>query len=189
QEWIYCGDTPYAGGTTLELGYAIQIQASPEEVWKPLEKIGGKTGWYFGTGLWKIRGWFDRLTGGIGFRAGRRHPSELRPGDALDFWRVLEAVPGERLLLLAEMKVPGQALLEFKIKPLANGVTELQQVARFLPKGLGGILYWYGFDPFHRLLYPRMLKAIARSIARPIVQGPERVLDRKNTPPEKRREK
>ncbi len=188
QEWIYCGDTPYAGGTTLELGYAIQMQASPEEVWKPLEKIGGKTGWYFGTGLWKIRGWFDRLSGGIGFRAGRRHPSELRPGDALDFWRVLEAVPGERLLLLAEMKVPGQALLDFQIKPLANGVTELRQVARFLPKGLGGILYWYGFDPFHRLLYPRMLKAIARAIARPIVQGPQLVVDRKNTPPKIRRE-
>ena len=189
QEWFYCGDTPYAGGTTLELGYAIQIQASKEEVWKPLKKIGGKTGWYFGTGLWKIRGWFDRLTGGIGFRAGRRHASELRSGDALDFWRVLEAIPGERLLLQAEMKVPGQALLEFKIKPLANGVTELQQVARFLPKGLGGILYWYVFDPFHRLLYPRMLKAIARDIARPIVQGPQRVAERKNIPPGKRREK
>ena len=188
QEWIYCGDTPYAGGTTLELGYAIQMQASPEEVWQPLEKIGGKTGWYFGTGLWKIRGWFDRLIGGIGFRAGRRHPSELRSGDALDFWRVLEAIPGERLLLHAEMKVPGQALLEFTIKPLADGVSELRQVARFLPKGLVGMLYWYAFDPFHRLLYPRMLKAIARAIARPIVRGPQLVVDRKNTPHGKRRE-
>ena len=86
------------------------------------------------TGLWA----------GIGFRAGRRHPSELRSGDALDFWRVLEADPGERLLLLAEMKVPGEALLEFRLQPLDGGNTELRQTARFLPKGLGGILYWYG---------------------------------------------
>jgi uncharacterized protein YbjT (DUF2867 family) len=182
QEWIYCGDTPYAGGTTLELGYTVQIQASPEKVWGALKKIGGKTGWYFGNGLWKIRGWMDRLMGGIGFRAGRRHPSELRPGDALDFWRVLEADADERLLLLAEMKVPGKALLEFKIKPLSNEVTELQQVARFLPRGLGGILYWYAFDPFHRLLYPRMLEAIARSIGKPISQGPVLLVDRKIKP-------
>ena len=188
QEWIYCGDTPYAGGTTLELGYAVQIQAPPEEVWAALKKIGGKTGWYFGTGLWKIRGWFDRLIGGPGFRAGRRHPSDLRPGDALDFWRVLEVDPGERLLLLAEMKVPGEALLEFRIKPLSGGNSELQQTARFLPKGLGGIIYWYGFDPFHRLLYPRMLAAIARSIGKPLLQAPTLLVDRKINPPPKKAE-
>jgi len=183
QEWVYCGDTPYAGGTTLELGYAIELQATPAEVWQPLEKIGGRTGWYFGTGLWKIRGWADRLLGGIGFRAGRRHPTELRPGDALDFWRVLEADPGERLLLLAEMKVPGEALLEFQIKPLAEGRTELRQTARFLPRGLGGLLYWYGFDPFHRILYPRMLAAIARSIGKPILKGPFLLVKRTLKPP------
>lgn len=185
QEWFYCGDTPYAGGTTLELGYSVQIQAAPAEVWGALKKIGGKTGWYFGTGLWKIRGWLDRLIGGIGFRAGRRHPSELRPGDALDFWRVLEADPNERLLLRAEMKVPGEALLEFLLKPLPGGNTELQQTARFLPRGLGGILYWYAFDPFHRLLYPRMLAAIARSIGKPLGQGPVLLVDRKIKPQRK----
>jgi uncharacterized protein YbjT (DUF2867 family) len=183
REWVYCGDTPYAGGTTLELGYAVEIQATPEEVWKPLERIGGQNGWYFGTGLWKIRGWADRLLGGIGFRAGRRHPAELRPGDALDFWRVLEADPGERLLLLAEMKVPGKALLEFKIKPLPGGNAALQQTARFLPRGLGGILYWYSFDPFHRILYPRMLAAIARATGKPILKGPYLQVKRTLKPP------
>ncbi len=182
REWIYCGDTPYAGGTSLELGYLIQIQATPEEVWGSVIKIGGRTGWYFGTALWKIRGWFDRLIGGIGFRAGRRHPSELRPGDALDFWRVLEVDPPVHLLLLAEMKLPGEALLEFRVKPLNEGVTELQQLSRFLPRGLGGLLYWYGLDPFHRLLYPNMLKAIARATGKPIVKGPELMVARKTTP-------
>ncbi len=177
KEWIYCGDSPYSGGTTLELGYAVQIQAGPEEVWAALTRIGGKTGWYFGNGLWKIRGWFDRLIGGVGFRSGRRHPVELRPGDALDFWRVLEADHGEHLLLLAEMKVPGDALLEFRLKPLPGGNTELRQTARFLPRGLGGILYWYLFDPFHRLIYPRMLKAIARSIGKPVLKGPMLTVD------------
>ena len=186
REWIYCGDTPYAGGTSLELGYRIQIQATPEEVWEPIIKIGGRTGWYFGTTLWKIRGWFDRLIGGIGFRAGRRHPSELRPGDALDFWRVLEVAPPAHLLLLAEMKLPGDALLEFHVTPLNGEVTELQQLSRFLPRGLGGLLYWYGLDPFHRLLYPNMLKALARATGKPIYRGPELMVARKTTPAKNR---
>jgi uncharacterized protein YbjT (DUF2867 family) len=185
REWIYCGDTPYAGGTSLELGYRIQIKATPEEVWEPIIKIGGRTGWYFGTALWKIRGWVDRLMGGIGFRAGRRHPAELRPGDALDFWRVLEVDPPAHLLLLAEMKLPGEALLEFHVKTLNEEVTELQQLSRFLPRGLGGLLYWYGLDPFHRLLYPNMLKAIARATGKPIYRGPELMVARKTTPSRK----
>jgi uncharacterized protein YbjT (DUF2867 family) len=182
REWIYCGDTPYSGGTSLELGYRIQIEATPEEVWEPVVRVGGRNGWYFGTALWKIRGWFDRLIGGIGFRAGRRHPSELRPGDALDFWRVLEVNPPAHLLLLAEMKLPGEALLEFHVTSLNGEVTELQQLSRFLPRGLGGLLYWYGLDPFHRLLYPNMLKALARATGKPIYRGPELMVARKTTP-------
>jgi uncharacterized protein YbjT (DUF2867 family) len=175
QEWYYCGDSQYSGGTILELGYRILLQAAPEEVWKPIAAIGGRNGWYYGQSLWKIRGWMDRLIGGIGFRAGRRHDTELLTGDALDFWRVLEVQPPNHLMLVAEMKVPGEALLEFKIKPLDGSNTELIQVARFLPRGLGGILYWYLFDPFHRLLYPNLLKAIGKAVGKPIVQGPERI--------------
>jgi hypothetical protein len=112
-EWTYCGDTTYAGGTILECCYSVQIQATPEEVWQPISQMGGDTGYYFGDFLWRLRGWLDRLLGGIGFRAGRRHPLDLRVGDALDFWRVLEVEPPHRLLLLAEMKLPGEAVLEF----------------------------------------------------------------------------
>ncbi|HMK66085.1 MAG TPA: SDR family oxidoreductase [Thermodesulfobacteriota bacterium] len=175
QEWYYCGDSQYAGGTILELGYRIVLKATPEEVWKPIVAIGGRTGWYFGQSLWKIRGWMDRLTGGIGLRGGRRHDTELLTGDALDFWRVLEVQPPNHLMLVAEMKVPGEALLEFKIKPLEGNNTELIQVARFLPRGLGGILYWYLFDPFHRILYPNLLKAIGKAVGKPVIQGPERL--------------
>jgi uncharacterized protein YbjT (DUF2867 family) len=175
QEWYYCGDSRYAGGTIYELGYRIHIQADPQEIWNPIVAIGGPTGWYFGQSLWRIRGWMDRLLGGIGFRGGRRHAGELRAGDALDFFRVLEIDPPNHLLLVAEMKLPGQGLLEFNLKSLEGGVTELSQSTRFMPKGLVGILYWYLFDPFHRLLYPNLLKGISKAIKKPIIKGPERL--------------
>jgi len=174
-EWTYCGDTGYAGGTVLECGYAVQIQAAPEEVWRPVIRMGGKTGYYFGDYLWRLRGWLDRLLGGIGFRGGRRHPEELRAGDALDFWRVLEVEPARRLLLLAEMKLPGEAVLEFRLTPAGNSRVELTQTARFLPRGLAGILYWYSLLPFHYLVYRGMLQAVAAAVGKPIVQGPEPV--------------
>lgn len=149
-EWTYCGDTSYAGGTVLECSYSVQIQATPEEVWQPIIRMGGETGYYFGNYLWRLRGWIDRLLGGIGFRGGRRHPLELRVGDALDFWRVLEVEPPHRLLLLAEMKLPGEAVLEFHLTPQGDGQVELIQTARFLPRGLAGIGYWYSLVPFHQ---------------------------------------
>ena len=114
-EWAACGDADYTGGTVLSLGYRIRLKATPEEVWQPLTRIGGATGWYYGDSLWAIRGWADRLLGGSGLRRGRRHPTELQTGDALDFFRVLEIEPGQRLLLLAEMKLPGEATLEFRL--------------------------------------------------------------------------
>jgi uncharacterized protein YbjT (DUF2867 family) len=174
-EWAYCGDAPYTGGTVLSLGYRIRLQATPEEVWQPLTRIGGATGWYYGDSLWAIRGWADRLLGGSGLRRGRRHPSELRTGDALDFFRVLQIEPGQRLLLLAEMKMPGEATLEFRLAALPDGTTELTQTARFLPRGLLGILYWYSLDPFHKKVYQGMLRSIAAATGKPIIAGPERV--------------
>ena len=120
----------------------------------------------------------DRLFGGVGLRRGRRHPVELRIGDALDFWRVLDVSPKKRLLLLAEMKVPGEALLEFKIDSIRAHHTDLQMLSRFLPKGLWGMLYWYIFYPFHERIFFGMLRAIARAIEKPIVSGPERFTPR-----------
>ena len=106
-EWSYCGDADYAGGTILECCYRVRMETTPEKIWEPISKIGGQTGWYFGNILWRLRGAWDRMAGGIGLRRGRRHPSELYVGDSLDFWRVLEVEPSQRLLLHAEMKLPG----------------------------------------------------------------------------------
>ena len=178
-EWLYCGDTGYAGGTILTCGFRMVLDAAPAEVWPTIAGIGGQTGYYFGTGLWKLRGWADRMLGGIGFRGGRRHPQELMPGDAVDFWRVLEVDPPHHLQLLAEMKLPGEAILEFSLAATADDKTELRQVARFLPRGLGGILYWYALEPFHHWVYRGMLKAIARAVGKPILAGPESVTGRK----------
>jgi hypothetical protein len=173
-EWVYCGDTPYAGGTILECGYRLRLQATPAEVWKPIVSLGGKNGYFFGNALWKLRGGLDRLLGGIGFRGGRRHPTELRVGDALDFWRVLEVEPEKRLMLLAEMKLPGDALLEFTLTPVGPNLVEIQELSRFLPRGLVGILYWYSVYPLHNYIFGGLLTGLARKIGRPVVSGPER---------------
>ena len=173
-EWAHCGDADWAGGTIMNCGYRAQIKAKVEEIWRPVSKIGGKTGWYYLDILWRLRGIMDRLAGGVGLRRGRRHPTDLMVGDALDFWRVLEVEPPRRLLLLAEMKTPGEALLEFQITPIGDNQAELQMHSRFLPKGLGGILYWYVLYPFHEWIFYGMLKSIAKSIGKPIVGGPRR---------------
>ena len=114
--------------------------------------------------------------GGVGLRRGRRSPVDVATGDSLDFWRVLEARPAERLLLLAEMKTPGEATLEFRLQPYGREEVELQQISRFLPRGLWGILYWYGLYPLHRMLFAGMLRSIARAANRPITMGPERFM-------------
>ena len=177
-EWAHCGDADWAGGTIMQCGYRVRIKATPDEVWLPISRIGGHTGYYYADGLWWLRGLMDRWFGGVGLRRGRRHSTELHVGDALDFWRVLEVETKERLLLLAEMKVPGEALLEFKIHPVGNQYTDLEMLSRFLPKGLWGMLYWYSLYPFHERIFFGMLKAIAKVIEKPIVSGPERFTPR-----------
>ena len=180
-EWAHCGDADWAGGAIMNCGYRARLRATAEETWQPIRKIGGKTGWYFGNFLWRLRGIMDRLAGGVGLRRGRRHPSEIGVGDALDFWRVLEVDAPHRLLLVAEMKTPGEALLEFQITPIGNDLIELQMLSRFLPKGLGGLIYWYVLYPFHQWIFFGMLKSIAKSIGRPIQSGPERFTPKLHT--------
>ena len=127
---------------------------SLDKVWA----IGGTTGWYYGNHLWKIRGFLDQLIGGVGMRRGRRSATDIFPGDALDFWRVLLADRNEkRLLLYAEMKLPGEAWLEFKI----DEKDVLTQTATFRPLGLLGRLYWYSVLPFHGFIFNGMIKKIA----------------------------
>ena len=147
------------------------LAASPKEIWPVIARIGGDNGWYYGDSLWQIRGWMDALAGGVGLRRGRRHPENLMVGDALDFWRVLKVTPPRRLILVAEMKLPGEATLDFEIVPLNNGA-ELRLGTRFRPRGLYGILYWYALLPFHDILFGGMLKEVARKVGRPIIEGP-----------------
>jgi len=124
-------------------------EATIEKIWS----IGGNTGWYYGNWLWKIRGFLDQLQGGVGLRRGRTQDHELHAGDAVDFWRVLYANKEEgRLLLFAEMKLPGEAWLEFKVED-----NTLWQTATFRPKGLMGRLYWYSVLPFHGFIFKGML--------------------------------
>jgi uncharacterized protein YbjT (DUF2867 family) len=119
--------------------------------------IGGTNGWYYGTFLWKIRGFVDKMFGGIGIRRGRTHPTELNIGDSLDFWRVIYANKDQKkLLLYAEMKLPGEAWLEFKIKD-----NVLYQTATFRPQGLAGRLYWYAVTPFHWFVFNGMISKLA----------------------------
>jgi uncharacterized protein YbjT (DUF2867 family) len=180
-EWAHCGDADWAGGTIMNCGYRVRIRATAEEVWQPVSRIGGKTGWYFGNYLWRLRGILDRLAGGVGLRRGRRHSSQIGVGDVVDFWRVLKIDAPKELLLVAEMKTPGEALLKFQINPSDNGLVEFQMLSRFLPRGLSGILYWYVLYPFHQWIFYGMLKSIAKSIDKPIVHGPERFTPKLHT--------
>ena len=182
-EWGRYNDAPYAGGTIKESWYRVLLAGSPKDIWRPISRIGGDKGWYFANWLWEIRGFLDRLAGGYGTRRGRRHPEEIKTGDALDWWRVLDAEPPKRLFLLAEMKLPGEATLEFRIKQEKNGVTELVQIASFLPRGLQGLLYWYSVFPFHFFIFRGMLKEIAKAAGVAVILGPEEV----KPPPHKRK--
>ena len=122
----------------------------------------------------------DRFAGGIGLRRGRRHPVDIQTGDALDFWRVLDVNPPNHLLLHAEMKLPGDAVLEFRLNPLGAGESEIIELSRFLPRGLFGLIYWYALYPLHQLIFKGMLGEIARRSEGALVRGPERYHSVKN---------
>lgn len=171
-EWLTCGDAGFAGGKVLDCSYRVLLDCPPEKVWNVLRTVGGRQGWFYGDILWKLRGVLDRLLGGVGLSRGRRSFGELRTGDAVDFWRVLLAEENRRLILLAEMKVPGEAVLQFILNPTPSGC-ELIQIARFLPRGLSGLAYWYSMAPFHDYLFKGMLSTLARRCGCNIVEPPK----------------
>ena len=150
-------------GSRLFDNRELPTSASPEQVFTTVMKIGGKTGWYYATFLWKIRGYMDEFVGGVGMRRGRRHPEELIPGDVLDCWRVENVEPGLVLRLRAEMKLPGRAWLEFEVKPQEDGGSVLCQTAVFDPLGLSGISYWYGIYVLHEVVFRGMIRGIVRA--------------------------
>jgi uncharacterized protein YbjT (DUF2867 family) len=138
----------------------LQTAASPEIIYRTFTGLGGKRGWLHANWIWLVRGMIDNLVGGVGFRRGRRHPDDLRVGDALDFWRVEALEPGRLMRLRAEMKVPGQAWLQFEIFPQTMQSNLLIQTAFFEPKGLPGLMYWYVLYPIHRWMFSKLIKKI-----------------------------
>ena len=136
------------------------IAASPETIYSIFTGLGGKRGWLHANWIWLLRGMIDRLVGGVGFRRGRRHPDELRVGDALDFWRVEALEPGRLMRLRAEMKVPGLAWLQFELVPQSLDRNLLIQTAFFEPKGVPGLMYWYILYPIHGWMFSKLMEKI-----------------------------
>ncbi|TVQ64259.1 MAG: SDR family oxidoreductase [Phycisphaerales bacterium] len=164
------GDPDWAGGTVFLDERTIEIDASPDRVFKAVCRVGGGHGWYAADWLWRVRGFMDRIIGGPGLRRGRRHPEDVVYGDALDFWRVIGLERNRRLTLRAEMKLPGDAVLEFRIAPPERdgGPSMLTQAARFKPRGLLGLLYWYAVLPLHGVVFSGMQRGIKRAAEKPI---------------------
>ncbi len=167
------GDPDWAGGTVFQDVREVQIDAPPHAVFQAVSLLGGDHGWYSAKYLWTLRGWMDRLVGGPGIRRGRLHPDRLGYGEALDFWRVVGIERDKSLLLRAEMKLPGVAVLEFCIEPNGANGCNLKQNAKFQPKGLLGLLYWYSVLPFHHFVFRGMLEGI-KTQAEKISTGEER---------------
>ncbi len=139
----------------------IILDLPPSQIFQAYTGLGGDRGWLYLNWTWQVRGWIDKLVGGVGLRRGRRHPDNIRVGEALDFWRV-EAVEPDRLIRLrAEMKVPGKAWLEFQSIPQPDGKTLLTQTAYFAPRGLAGFLYWYLLYPIHSFIFSGMIRKVA----------------------------
>ena len=140
----------------------LAVSAPGVKVYQVCAGIGAARGWYFANWAWSLRGMLDRLLGGSGLRRGRRHPDELRVGDALDFWRLEAVEPDSMVRLRSEMKLPGDAWLQFEIREREDGSTWLDQAAVFAPRGLMGLLYWYALYPIHAWIFRGMIRAIAR---------------------------
>lgn len=173
---------PWGGerfGSRLVDSRTVSVSVPPEMAFTPVRRIGGENGWYYGSWLWRLRGFLDLLVGGVGIRRGRRDPEHLKVGDALDFWRVEDVEEPHRLRLKAEMKLPGRAWLQYEVTPSDSG-SEICQTAIFDPRGLLGLAYWYGIYPVHRLVFAGMLRNLARaaeSLAQNELEGVNRTTD------------
>ncbi|MDI2098858.1 SDR family oxidoreductase [Ruicaihuangia caeni] len=156
-------DPSWAGRTVLSDERERESTASPTDLWLVLQSIGGPNGWYSLPWAWSLRGMIDKLFGGVGLARGRRDPSRLRQGDVIDFWRVESLEPPHRIVLRAEMRVPGDAWLELTARPGAGGGSVYRQRAVFLPRGLSGRLYWMTLVPMHALIFGGMARRIVRA--------------------------
>jgi uncharacterized protein YbjT (DUF2867 family) len=167
------GDPDWAGGKVFVDERSIDVQADNNAVFAAVCRVGGGHGWYAGDLLWKLRGWMDQAVGGPGLRRGRRHPENVEYGETLDFWRVVGLQRGRSLSLRAEMKLPGEAQLDFDIQPIGSASeSRLTMTARYRPKGLLGMAYWYAVVPLHNIVFGGMLKGI-RDTAEAMRRGNE----------------
>jgi hypothetical protein len=161
--------SPQWGGTTFGRrivdSRSTRVPFSAAMAFRPIDRLGGKTGWYYGNWLWRIRGLLDLLFGGAGMRRGRRVPDHLFPGDTVDFWRVEEVQRDHLVRLSAEMRLPGRAWLQFEVEPSGSG-SLIRQTAIFDPVGLFGQLYWYLLYPIHQLIFAGMLRGIVRAMGK-----------------------
>ena len=157
-------DPEWTGHTVYTDLRELHTTAPTDQVWRVIEGIGGDNGWYSFPIAWAVRGWLDKLVGGVGLRRGRLNAAHLNAGDALDFWRVEELDRGRFLRLRAEMKVPGGAWLELSVTPdEVNGGSQYRQRAVFFPQGLGGRLYWFSVLPFHGVIFAGMAEKITQT--------------------------
>jgi uncharacterized protein YbjT (DUF2867 family) len=140
----------------------LAVDLPPEALFRAYTGLGGDRGWLYLNWTWVVRGWIDKLVGGVGLRRGRRHPDEVRVGEALDFWRVEAVEPGCLLRLRAEMRIPGKAWLQFQSIPTPEGKTLLTQTAYFAPRGLAGLIYWYSLYPIHTFLFSGLIRKVAQ---------------------------
>lgn len=177
-EWCNEADPSWAGGTMYIDRRSVIIEGSKAAAWAAVSQIGGTAGWYYANWLWHVRGWLDRIVGGVGSERGRRHPTELRAGDAVDFWRVCTIEAQKRLLLMAEMKLPGQAALQFELEELRDGTTRITQTAMFRPRGLAGMAYWFAVSPLHEFVFNGMLRGIARASGSKMRHRPQKLQKR-----------
>lgn len=156
------GDPDWAGEAIYKDVRVKITSTSNKNLWKSIESIGGKNGYYGTNLLWATRGVIDKIIGGVGLRRGRRNDTKLEVADSLDFWRVESITRNKSLKLYAEMILPGKAWLEFKIKTLNNGKNKVTIEASFAPRGIGGHLYWWAVKPFHNFLFPTMLRNLIK---------------------------
>lgn len=156
------GDPEWSGGTVFKDERSRAVDAPVDATFRALSRIGGSYGYWGADWLWWLRGLMDKAIGGPGLRRGRRHPEKLSYGEAVDFWRVNGYGKDRWLRLHAEMKLPGDAELEFRVEPAMGGGSRVIQLARFRPKGLLGLAYWYSVLPLHFFVFPQMIKGIKR---------------------------
>ena len=167
------GDSDWAGGTVFRDIREVTVQAPDWAVFRAVCRVGGGNGWYAADILWKIRGWMDQMAGGPGLRRGRRNPETVEYGEALDFWRVVGFERHRRLALRAEMKLPGEAVLEFRVEALNDRQSVLHQSALFRPRGLLGLAYWYSVLPFHTIVFRGMIRGIEREAIKIATGSPD----------------